>query len=458
MKEKVKNLLKDGRGVIVAIFVLHLILMFFVTPNKYDDKVFLELITERKIFDIVVERYQTWTSRVIIETVLFSVLKISKYAWILGEAAMVTLLGYSISKIFIKKEHKKELNMLLLLLILAYPMDILGSAGWAATTINYMWPLATAMFALIPIKQIWIGEKIKTFQYPLYVISLIFACNQEQTCAIVFGVYLLFTILMILRDKKIHPFMVVQLVFAILSLIFILTAPGNYIRKNEEITLGFKDFEMMTFQDKISVGLTMTLGDIIKENNVIFAILSLTIAVYIFMTYKEKILYRTVSMIPLVTICALGLFSNITFDIFPFLGSFTEYLTQPAVLLTAGNCNNLYFVLPIILSIIVFSSIILNLLLIFKNVKNNIAVLVFIVGLASRLILGFSPSIFLSSVRTIFFFDFAMLVVTLLVWQELIKRTDKNEKKTQKRVYTLIKGTAILQYLNVLIVILLTQK
>ena len=376
MREKVKEFLKNGRAALIAIFILQLILMFFITPNKYDDEVFLSWIAERSIPDIVTERYQTWTSRIIIETVLFTVLKISKYAWILIEAGMVTLLGYSISKIFVKKENKKEMNMLILLLILAYPMDIMGSAGWAATTVNYMWPLATALFALIPLKKAWTGEKIKFFEYPLYMISLLFACNQEQTCAIVFGVYLLFSILLIIRDKKIHPFVIIQLMLAILSLIFVLTAPGNYIRKTEETITGFKDFEMISFQDKISLGLTTTLADIIKENNIIFAILSLSIAVYVFITYKEN-LYRIVALIPFVTICSLGLFSSITFEVFPFLGSFTKHLIQPTVLLTAANCNNLFYVLPLILSMIVFFSIILSLLLIFKNVKNNVAVVVF---------------------------------------------------------------------------------
>ena len=67
-----------------------------------------------------------------------------------------------------------------------------------------------------------------------------------------FGVYLLFTILLLLRDKKIHPFVVVSCILAIASMIFVLTTPGNYIRKNEEIITSFKDFEMVSFQDKIS--------------------------------------------------------------------------------------------------------------------------------------------------------------------------------------------------------------
>ena len=101
---------------------------------------------------------------------------------------------------------------------------------------------------------------------------------------------------------------------------------------------------------------------------------------------------------------------------------------------------------------------ILNILLIFKNLKNNIAVLVFLVGLASRLIMGFSPTVFASAMRTNLFLDFSMLITTLLIWQEFKKKTDKNEKKVQRRIYFTIKILAIFQYANALVGILLTQK
>ena len=133
---------------------------------------------------------------------------------------MVTLVGYSISKIF-TKENPRTNNLILVAMILIYPYTIMHQAGWAATTINYMWPLATCLFALVPIKKIWDNEKIKIWEYPLYTISLIFAGNQEQTSAILVCFYILFTIILTVRDKKIKPYMIIQTLIAIASIIFI---------------------------------------------------------------------------------------------------------------------------------------------------------------------------------------------------------------------------------------------
>ncbi len=457
MKEKIKKFLNEnGRLAILILFILELFLTIFITPNKYDDEYFIEQVTNKSIWSFVGPRYYWWSSRIIIEFVLCLVLKISKYAWILIEALMVALAGYSISKVFIK-DNKNDNTMMLIFMILLYPLDIMASAGWAATTVNYMWPLATGLFALIPIRKMWDGEKIKIYEYPLYTIALLFAGNAEQSCAILVGAYVLFAILMILKNKKIHPYMVIQTLIIIASLVFVLTCPGNHARNAVEIERHFKDIEMLSMLDKISLGLTSTIGLIIGKGNIIYALLSILVAVYICTNYKEK-LYKVVSVIPLVSVVVCYFTLETTVRFFPFLGFFNELLAEEQVMLTAANCNNFLYTLPLIFAFVNFISLGVSILLIFKNLKNNVAIIVFLAGLASRIIMGFSPTVFISGERTMIFFEFAMIIVSILIWQELIKKNDKNDIKTQKKVATIIKGAGVLQYISMLLCILITQK
>ena len=95
-------------------------------------------------------RYLTWTSRVLIEMTLGFIFKISGYLWVIGNVCMITLIGYSISKLFVS-EDKKQMNIMILFLIMLYPIERMAGAGWAATTVNYIWPLATGLFSLISI-------------------------------------------------------------------------------------------------------------------------------------------------------------------------------------------------------------------------------------------------------------------------------------------------------------------
>lgn len=456
VKEKFNKFLQNGRGAIFVLFVLEIIATMFITPNKFDDEFFISQIQNASILSFVTSRYTTWTSRVIIEFVLCFVLKTSKYLWILIEAGMVTLAAYSISKIFVK-DNKKENNIMLMFMVLIYPLNVMNGAGWAATTTNYMWPLATCLFALIPIKKIWNEEKIKLFEYPLYSLALLYAGNQEQTCAILIGCYLLFSVFMVIKNKKIHPYMVIQSLLIIASLIFILTCPGNYVRNEHEIVENFKDFEMLTILDKVGLGLTATNSILVGKGNITFLLLTTLIVVYVLSSYKEP-LYRTVALIPFLSVILLSYIPNTASNLFPFLVSFKKVFMQDQVMLNAGNSNNLLFAVPVIFAFVNIGCVILSLLLIFKNLKDNMALFVFLVGLASRLLMGFSPTIFASADRTMIFFEFSMIIASIIIWQELIKRTDKQDIKIQKKTSLVIKCAGMLQYLNVILCILLTQK
>ena len=456
MKEKIKKFLDNGRDAIVIIFILQFILMMFITPNRYDDAVFLENIAEQPILSYIGPRYFDWTSRFLIEFALCGVLKTSKYLWILIESLMVALAAFSISKLFVK-DNKKENNTMLLFMILLYPLNVMNSAGWAATTVNYIWPLATMLYALIPIKKIWDGEKVGIINMFLHSAALIFAGNQEQTACILVGTYILFAILMMIKNKKIHPYMVINTLLAIFSIVFILTCPGNYIRQELEVEQYFKDMQMMSVLDKIGVAFTSTVGLLVGEGNLIFVILTLLMSVFVFTTYKEN-LYRAIAIFPFIVSITSYFGRSIVTQIFPHITSFYDLLATEEVLLTAATANNLLYAVPVMFSMFVIVCLIMTILLIFKNLKNNVALLVFLVGLASRLIIGFSPTVFISGQRTMIFFEFAMIIVAMLVWQELIKKNDKNDLKIQGRISATIKILGAMQYLNILFLILLTQK
>ena len=456
MKEKFKKFLENGRGVILALFILELALTIFVTPNKFDDKTFIDNIASNSIISYVGPRYFWWTSRTIIEFTLCLVLKTSKYLWILLEALMVTLAGYSISKLFIK-DNKKENNIILLFMILVYPLDVMNSAGWAATTTNYMWPLALGLFSLIPIRKIWDGEKIKFWQYPLYTLALLYACNQEQTCAIIVCLYLLFTVITTIRDKKLHPYLLIQTLFTIASLIFILTCPGNYERQASEISENFKDIGMLSTLDKLGLGFTANFSEVFTKGDLVFLMFTGLIYVYIMTNYKDK-LYRVVAAIPFLSILVSHYFRRLTEKFFPFINLFFDEFGTKDVKLTAANCNNLFNVLPIVFSLGITICIVLSLLLIFKKLKNNVALLIFLAGLASRVMMGFSPTVFVSGERTRIYFDFAMIIASLLVWLEFKKNTEKIDIRSINRTEKAIQLAGVFQYINVLVCILLTQK
>ncbi len=454
MKEKIKNFFKDGRFAIILIIAAEIFFMLLIQSFDKDDLYFKNMANNgNSVINSVIHRYDTWTSRVIIEFVLIQFANCNDLIWIICNALICGLLVWSVSRLFINKENKKDLNLIYTLLFLSYPMNIFSAAGWKATTINYIWPLAFTLFSLIPIKKYYEGSKIRWYEYPLYSLALLFACNMEQTCAILFGTYLLFMVLLIIKEKKARPFMIVQFILTHISLVFVLTCPGNVIRTNAEIASTFKDFECYGVLEKIATGIISSIGDIVKWNIIPAVILNLLITSVIYKTHKEKLI-RIISMVPTILIVYITLFRDVLANTFSFSRDFGIIFMTPVVQLTTANVNNLSSVLPILLSLIYYSFTILSLLVIFKNLKNALPVLVYVVGFASRVILGFASSVFLSAPRPMIFFEFAMFIVIVLVMQELLKENNEKAQKIVSFFTNCIGAVTLISVLNNIMFIL----
>ena len=249
----------------------------------------------------------------------------------------------------------------------------------------------------------------------------------------------------------------IQDILIIASLIFILTCPGNYVRNNLEMVSKFKDIATLNILDKISLGLTSTIGILVGKGNLVYTLFTFLIMVFVFLNYKEN-LYRVVALIPFISAILFKYLMYVSYLAFPYLGSLQELLLEEKVMLTAITSNNLTYAIPLILAFANIICVTLSLLIIFKNLKNNVSLLIFFVGLASRLIIGFSPTIWSSKERTMIFFEFAMIIISILIWQELVKKNDKTDKKSIKRVGFAIKLAGILQYINVFLCVMFTQK
>ena len=455
--EKIADFFKSNmRIAILILFILELFINIWITPDRYDSAFFIQKMQEMSLMDFISMRYQTWTSRVFIEIIVCSVLTHNKIIWIILNTLMTTLIGYCIIKLFVKNDDKSMIWTAICMFLL-YPLNKIATCDWGAGSINYTWPLAMLLFSCLSIKKIFSGEKIPKYMYILYLIALIFACNQEQTCAVAFVIYVIFTVFAIIKDKKkVHPFMIIQLLIVIASLVFIMTCPGNYARKTDEISTYYPDYQTLNIFDKISLGLTSTVNSMLIGNNIVFLVFSLICAVYIFKMYKEN-LYRAIALIPLVASLAFGIFKDFLCSLYPYFGMFCEMLQIEDIMINATNYSNFLNFLPLILACVVLGSIALNILLIFRNLKDNIAILVYLVGVMTRVAMGFSPTIFASTDRTFLFFDIALIIIGILVLQEFMKQTDKAQIKSRTRLETFIAVLAVLQYSHTLIYALISQ-
>lgn len=421
--QKIKNIaIKIVRSDYIPFVILTVLLLFFhacIHVGWADDEYFSKvlIVNNINIFDWLFSRYNTWSSRLIIE--FFLVLISSKHMlWKILNLAIMLLGAISISKLFSDKKSK-TLNFIICALIIILPENLYHSAGWIATTLNYSWPLFLGLFSMIPIKKIIYSEKINWYEYIFYFAAMIYATNQEQMCIILFMAFLVFTIYTFMKNKKINIYLLICAIFNLMSLIFILSCPGNAERKIAETNNWFPEFSNIHFFRKIEMGYSSTLFEFIMKPNFIFLIFTLLIFICMYALNKSK-LCMFISLIPLVNCVTFGFLANLVGKYFPGIIAIKNSMTQYGTGITIFSPKTW---VPDIILTLVCLSIIFSLYVIFENKKAYFLLLfILALGFGSRMIMAFSPTIWASGERTFMFTYAAILICVVISYKEFCSK------------------------------------
>lgn len=412
-KEKLLRIIKNPAffyAVISLLFCLNLIQ----TGVGHDDALWLKKMKDGTfsfLIEHAIDDYQSWSSRIIINTIALFFLKCGTVAFSLFVGFCVFLLQYSLYTIADPK-IRKEIIPAASLFALLIPFNHYGDAGWIVTTCTYYTPAAFGVFSLISVAKICRGEKIRKWEYPLYSLALLYACNHEQQVVLYFLVYGA----MFLYFRKSHRrsrYLTVQFLLVILSLVFILTCPGNYTRKDDEVHWLW-DYGMNNFLDKIDLGYATAGCKLLYNNTLLVSIITLMAAVLIWKKYKNTAL-RIVGTIPFLCVLTntmLGvksLMASVDRSMFVTVSS----ITDPASLISR------YFMY--IFYTVFFVCFFLTFILIANTTAELVLYAGLIVGgLASRVMMGFSPTVFSSGDRTITAMYFSLVVCLMVSWSSAV--------------------------------------
>ena len=312
-----------------------------------------------------------------------------------------------------------------------------------------MWPLLCMLIGFIPIRNYFDNKPNKWYLSVLYILSIIFACNQEQSCAIIFGVYLLFFIYSIL-SKKISKFSIGSLIISLLSLILILTCPGNSLRNISEVSINYPEYASFGFIQKIGLSFSTIMTEYMTNYNVLLFVLCVILSLIIFKKNKNKII-KIISIIPALVIFISNYCSRILDKISPKLLIFRNVFLEDNIRRYVFEKPKLLLITGVSITFIIMICYIIIKALqekekftIKRFMEKYYILLIFLIGLASRLIIGFSSSIFASGFRTNIFFDFSIIISTIL----FINKYEKNLKNEKKYIIFLTTAFAFINIIS----------
>ena len=286
---------------------------------------------------------------------------------------------------------------LLILLFMLYDYKEMRTAGIVTTYITYYWSLFANVLLYIIIRRYLETSKFFSIDLVLSVVVGIFVCNSEIGALCNSIILLAIFAINYHRNRTIDKKVLILFLIPIFSILFFLTCPGMHNRTHIETAKSMPEFSSFSLIYKCYLGYSETLlhyfstksailliflGSLLvtavyKGLNVVFLML-VTLACFIYATYSSGLIVK---------------FANIT--------HFKSYAFLCAVL-----CFGFLVILTIYRS--------------FKDNSNLLLLLIFILllGLMTRVMMGFSPTLYASNTRTFLYCDFSILISAYYIIKE----------------------------------------
>lgn len=221
-------------------------------PMGGDDMFFFHATDSASLGEYLLGRYRNWTSRVVSEGILVTLIKVP-LLWRALDFLMFASLPVLISKIF---GGGRRMNWCAAAAVLLFPFHDMGTAGWITTTITHFWPLWGMFYLTLLIKKLALGEKIRPAELLAAIPVGLMVGSHEQYAVILFVMLILYGCYLV--KKKSGPsntaaFLAIAIT-DVVSLAVIAFCPGNAGR-NAVSLADLPVYETFGFGDKLYLGL-----------------------------------------------------------------------------------------------------------------------------------------------------------------------------------------------------------
>ena len=288
------------------------------------------------------------------------------------------------------------------------------------------------------------------WEYAAYFLCLLWAGNHEQVMVILLGAYLTATIYFLCR-KRLTPYIVLLLAVSIGSCLFTLTCPGLKVRKALEVKNWFPTWGMLDIFDKVDLAVGTTFRWILFDNNLFVILSCLILAICIFEKYEDRMI-RFIACIPVMLTILLGPFLNIVSYFYPLLGLLSGNVPYYG-LVNAETQGESYLIVQYLTLIVPIMCIIVELFLLQDTLEAFLVTFVLIgSGVASRLAMGYSPTIYASGYRTCTVMSYCIISAVIFTMNNHIRNVERKENKRS----VLVSEKLVLFYMGIIFLSLLS--
>lgn len=236
-------------------------------------------------------------------------------------------------------------------------------------------------------------------------------------CALLFGFCLIYNIVYYLENKKINKRLLLTLVFLVIMLLFIFLCPGNESRKLSEINSWYPGFVNFNYPKQLLLGILSTLSTVINSTNASIYVFLLLLVLISYKNKENKKLFL-ISIIPLLV---LAIFKNCLIDL-------VNNPVGEIIKISLSPFDNFRFCLTksfALYALLLIACAISIVYVLYNTLDRRLFIEVMIIllaALASRIIIGFSPTVYASNNRTFVFMYYLIILVDVLLIKEVVNK------------------------------------
>jgi hypothetical protein len=337
----------------------------------------------------------------------------------LADSAMFVALGFLMVDILKPKSNRIEISWLVCLLLLGFNFHDLTDTGWITTTLNYLWPTTAALWVMRPLSPGFPSGWQGALRWSLLLPIASFAANMELVAVFLLVVNVTYVASSALR-RRVEWYGLAVVCIALGELVFILASPGNGARFAHDAG---PEFLRLSFLEKSVIGSSLVVTKLYFVPNLLAIILGFALSMILLGT-NVATPKRVIGLIPL----AFSVVTTVLFFLAAFpelehdkIGTMIHWVTREGVILEPDSRNRL---VALALLVVALGSILLSL---FSAVwalggpaNGFVPVGIFLLGMATKASLGFSPTAWASGERT----SFLMSVSLIFLVGSLSKRWD----------------------------------
>lgn len=379
---------------------------------------------EPAALDKYIRSQAVWSSRMIIPFLGIPFSRRPIMLWGLADTAVILLLTVLLDRWF-NEEQNAGKTVLIMSAIFIFPISIMSTAGWIATTLTYLWIVPAGLCVILTIKKIGETQRISVKQSLLAGFLFLIAMDVEVGVVAMFIILLGYSVLQIWNRRK-NIYVYILTVVSMLRIIFDVLWQGNVSRYQSDAMNYYPDHSMLDSFDKVVLGISTSAYTIYEVYWIPLLLLTLMICLIVFENH-EDVFSRTAGVIsvsvagmyPLAFLISKQ-FSSL-YDVVS--GYDTRYGLVSFSNYTKMNGYLLLFIWGMGLFCTAYSIFIIR-----GEIKNAFIWIVYLVaGFGSQFIMGFSATVYLSANRTASWLFFAILICLIGIY------TEWNPKQTKMK-------------------------